>query len=117
MKTLNENWFAFTLIAVVFGILGFLVGRTTGHRGMPGHPPHAGMHGKMPHCESGEMGSCNHHGATWITEDAVGELGELENIDVEVVKSEDGKVTVTIDSLETGEGKRKIRIMKKVIEE
>lgn len=28
MKTLNKNWFAFTLIAVIFGILGFLLGKT-----------------------------------------------------------------------------------------
>ena len=38
MKSLNENWFAFTLIAVIFGILGFLLGRTTGHHGPKGMP-------------------------------------------------------------------------------
>ena len=27
METLNKNWFAITLTAVVFGILGFLLGR------------------------------------------------------------------------------------------
>lgn len=27
METLNKNWFAFTLVAVIFGLLGFLLGR------------------------------------------------------------------------------------------
>ena len=27
MKTLNKNWFAFTLIAVIFALLGFLFGK------------------------------------------------------------------------------------------
>ena len=31
MKSLNENWFAFTLVAVIFGILGFLLGKQGGH--------------------------------------------------------------------------------------
>jgi len=27
METLNKNWFAFTLVAVVFGLLGYLLGQ------------------------------------------------------------------------------------------
>ena len=27
METLNKNWFAFTLIAIVFGLLGYLLGQ------------------------------------------------------------------------------------------
>ena len=27
METLNKNWFTITLIAVIFGILGFLIGK------------------------------------------------------------------------------------------
>jgi hypothetical protein len=27
METLNKNWFTITLISVIFGILGFLIGR------------------------------------------------------------------------------------------
>lgn len=27
METLNKNWFAITLIAVIFGLLGFLIGK------------------------------------------------------------------------------------------
>ena len=38
MKTLNENWFTITLFSVIFGILGFLIGRSTGHNGPKGMP-------------------------------------------------------------------------------
>lgn len=31
MENFNKNWLAILLIAVVFGTLGFLLGRTTGH--------------------------------------------------------------------------------------
>ena len=27
METLNKNWFAFTLVAIVFGLLGYLLGQ------------------------------------------------------------------------------------------
>ncbi len=27
METLNKNWFAFTLVAVIFGLLGYLLGQ------------------------------------------------------------------------------------------
>ena len=30
METLNKNWFAITLIAVIFFLLGFLIGRNIG---------------------------------------------------------------------------------------
>ncbi len=32
METLNKNWFATTLTAVVFGILGFLLGKQSNHQ-------------------------------------------------------------------------------------
>lgn len=35
MKSLNENWFAITLTAVVFGLIGFLLGRQNGHHKCP----------------------------------------------------------------------------------
>lgn len=37
MENFNKNWLAILLIAVVFGILGFLLGRTTGHGGRADH--------------------------------------------------------------------------------
>jgi len=32
MENFNKNWLIILLVAVIFGTLGFLVGRTTGHR-------------------------------------------------------------------------------------
>jgi len=104
MKTLNENWFAFTLIAVIFGILGFLLGRTTGHHGPKGMPHMMMGHGVMDK-------------AMFISDD--GEIHDLmgdidmdvvENI--EVIKGDDGEITVTIDSLGTGNTEAKVRVIK-----
>jgi len=33
MENFNKNWLLILLVAVIFGTLGFLVGRTTGHDG------------------------------------------------------------------------------------
>ncbi len=33
MENFNKNWLVILLVAVIFGTLGFLVGRTTGHGG------------------------------------------------------------------------------------
>ena len=33
MENFNKNWLIILLVAVIFGTLGFLVGRTTGHGG------------------------------------------------------------------------------------
>ena len=41
MKQLNENWFGITLLAVVFGLLGFLLGK------QQNNPPIKQMGGKM----------------------------------------------------------------------
>ena len=35
MKSLNENWFAISLTAIVFGLIGFLFGRQNGHNKCP----------------------------------------------------------------------------------
>ena len=113
MKTLNENWFAFTLIAVIFGLLGFLLGRTTGHHGpkgaffMGGHGP---MHEEVMIMKGGE--------GSWVTEDIIGKEGleGLKDMNIEVIKTEDGNVTVTIDSLKTEGGEKRIRVIKKRIE-
>jgi hypothetical protein len=101
MKTLNENWFAFTLIAVIFGILGFLLGRTTGHHGPKG----------MPHMMMGEGHVMKK--AMFISDD--GEVHDLMgdvDMDVEVIKGDDGEITVTIDSVGTEGAEAKVRVIK-----
>lgn len=37
METLNKNWFAITLVAIIFGLLGFVIGRQgkARHRSLP----------------------------------------------------------------------------------
>jgi len=40
MKQLNENWFAITLIAVVFALLGFLLGKQQNKSHMMPHSAH-----------------------------------------------------------------------------
>lgn len=44
MKSLNENWFAITLTAVIFGLLGFLIGRQNTHHQCPMMMDGPGMH-------------------------------------------------------------------------
>ena len=104
MKTLNENWFAITVFSVIFGILGFLIGRSTGHHGPKGMPHMMMGHGVMDK-------------AMFISDD--GEIHDLmgdidmdvvENI--EVIKGDDGEITVTIDSLGTGNTEAKVRVIK-----
>jgi hypothetical protein len=97
MKTLNENWFAFTLISVIFGILGFLLVRTTGHHGPKG----------MPHMMMGEGHVMKK--AMFISDD--GEVHDLMG-DVEVIKGDDGEITVTIDSVGTEGAEAKVRVIK-----
>jgi len=98
MKTLNENWFAFTLIAVIFGILGFLLGRTTGHHGPKG----------MPHMMMGEGHVMKK--AMFISDD--GEVHELMgDIEMDVI-GDDGEITVTIDSVGTEGAEAKVRVIK-----
>ena len=106
MKSLNENWFAFTLIAVIFGLLGFLLGRTTGHHGPKG----------MPHMMMGEGHVMKK--AMFITDEGdvhnlMGDFGGevLKNMDVEVIKGDDGEITVTIDSLGTEGAEAKVRVI------
>ena len=105
MKTLNENWFAFTLIAVIFGILGFLLGRTTGHHGPKG----------LPYMMMGEGHVMKK--AMFISDDGevhdlMGEvhMDVIENI--EVIKGDDGEITVTIDSVGAEGAEAKVRVIK-----
>jgi len=98
MKTLNENWFAFTLIAVIFGILGFLLGRTTGHHGPKG----------MPHMMMGEGHVMKK--AMFISDD--GEVHDLMgDIEMDII-GDDGEITVTIDSVGTEGAEAKVRVIK-----
>ena len=63
MKTLNDNWFAITIVAVVFGLLGYLIGAQNNSKNCP-------MMSKCPmmqHNNSHKM-MMWHHGAGSIHE-------------------------------------------------
>jgi autotransporter translocation and assembly factor TamB len=44
VENFNKNWLLILLVAVIFGTLGFLVGRTTSHRGQHNMMRHHGKH-------------------------------------------------------------------------
>jgi len=44
VENFNKNWLLTLLVAVIFGTLGFLVGRTTGHKGEHMMMRHPGKH-------------------------------------------------------------------------
>jgi len=97
METLNKNWFAITLTAVVFGILGFLLGRQGNHQYCPmKNGPHEMMFmGGGPHkMIEGEK-------KYKIRTDDGKEIEWIEDIDIQ---KEDGK---------NGEKKVKIKVKAK----
>jgi hypothetical protein len=49
MKTLNDNWFVITLIAVVFGLLGYLLGAQNNSNSCPVMRKCPMMQHKNPH--------------------------------------------------------------------
>jgi len=104
MKTLNENWFTITLFSVIFGILGFLIGRSTGHHGPKGMPHMMMGHGVMDKAmfisDEGEI------------HDLMGDIDMDVVENIEVIKGDDGEITVTIDSLGTGNTEAKVRVIK-----
>lgn len=96
METLNKNWFAFTLLAVVFGTLGFLLGRQGNQYSCPmKNGPHEVMFmdgpAKMKKCESMLMIE-DVEGVDWI-----------EGIDVEKHKGDDGEEKITVKVKPKGE--------------
>lgn len=75
MENFNKNWLLILLVAVVFGTLGFLVGRTTGH----GHG-----HGRQERI-------MHRHNTT-----------DTFDIQVDVEAEGDGETTVKVDTVMKG---------------
>ena len=80
MENFNKNWLIILLIAVVFGTLGFLLGRTTGH----GHG-YGREHGNGP--GRSEMMMFRHH------------AGDSMDIQVEVEAGGAGQTTIKVDTV------------------
>jgi hypothetical protein len=72
METLNKNWFAFTLIAIIFGILGYLLGRQA----------------KQHSCPMMK----DHHPMMFIPEGA----DIIEDIDIQEIEGEDGEKRIEV---------------------
>jgi hypothetical protein len=93
MESLNKNWFAITLTAVVFGILGFLIGI----QGKQHHqcPMMNGPH-KMMFMKDGShkmLGGENMF--MFRTEDGK-EIEWIEDIDIQKEEGEDGEKKIKI---------------------
>lgn len=91
MENLNKNWFSHLLIAVIFGLLGFLLGRQ-------GHPPKpnkacAGQCSKMMmwHQKGDSDGKKE---MIFIPDGAA--IESIENIDVKKIKGEKGEQKVQV---------------------
>lgn len=98
METLNKNWFAFTLCAVVFGILGYLLGQQNAHNT---HRQHSGS------MMSGE------HEMIWMDKEGMehGNMmffgdGDMEGnvtMDVQTDTTEDGEIRVMVRKMKVDE--------------
>ena len=92
MKSLNENWFPITLIAVVFGLLGYLIGTNSGKH-------HCPMMGDM---DNHKIFMKKMHGMdsfSWSSDD-------------NIFFSEEGDIEIDIDSIVESNGK-KVKVMVK----
>lgn len=94
METLNKNWFAFTLIAVIFGLLGFILGKQG-----------AGSH----HQSCPAMPMMN-HGIMKIggNADAMMLMKHLDGVDMK-----DMDVAIDTEPGENGEKRIKVKVIKK----
>ena len=92
MKSLNENWFPITLIAVVFGLIGYLIGSNSSKH-------HCPMMGDM---DNHKIFMKKMHGMdsfSWSSDD-------------NIFFSEDGDIEIDIDSIVESNGK-KVKVMVK----
>lgn len=96
METLNKNWFGFTLIAVIFGFIGYLVGQL-GHSNCPMHDMHMSggkMHTMMMKNHSAGDGPAKF--MFYSDEDI-----DTEDMNVEVITdtTEDGQIQVRVKKM------------------
>ena len=92
METLNKNWFTITLTAVVFGLLGFILGRQCNQKQCPMMTGHHEMMfmGNAPHKMLGDKGMF-----MFKSEDGK-ELEWIEDIDIQKEEDEGGKKKIKI---------------------
>ena len=89
METLNKNWFAFTLIAVIFGTIGFLLGNQNKSHNCPmmkGHHKMMSMDDKMNIGKSMFM----------LKDFKDGDIEWIEDIDIHKEEGEDGEKKIQV---------------------
>ena len=74
MKSLNKNWFLITMTAVVFGLLGYLLGNQNSQKGPRMMEGPRGLH--MEHMKGSDIIMFESDGAMMLGEDG--------NIDIEI---------------------------------
>ena len=92
METLNKNWFAFTLVAVVFGILGYLLGTQNAHSDMMDHSGPMMMETEHEMIWNGKAGE--HGEMMFFSED-----DEDVTMDVQTDTTEDGQIRVMVKKI------------------
>lgn len=98
METLNKNWFAFTLIAIIFGCIGYLLGSQDKTHNCPMMKEHHKMIiGKDANDEKSMF---------MFKSLKDGDIDLIEDIDIETIEVEKGDVG-------NGEKKFKIRLKTK----
>ena len=89
MEILNKNWFAFTLIAVIFGAIGFLLGNQNKSHNCPmmkGHNKMMYMDDKM-----------NIGKSMFILKDFKdGDIEWIEDVDIHTEEGEDGEKKILV---------------------
>ncbi|MBO6794591.1 MAG: hypothetical protein JJ895_11820 [Balneolaceae bacterium] len=101
METLNKNWFAFTLCAIVFGLIGYLLGSQNSHS-CPMHRT-SGLH----------MGGGEHE---IIIKDGK-QMGEHEMRFYRDGDMDDDNITVDVQSDTTEDGEIRVTVKKMKIED
>ena len=91
MKSLNENWFPITLIAVVFALIGYLIGSNSSKH-------HCPMMGNMDNHKI-FMKTHGTDSFSWSSDD-------------NIFFSEEGDIEIDIDSIVESKGK-KVKVMVK----
>ena len=103
MKSLNENWFVVTLIAAIFGVLGYLLGSRNTNHSCKMHEGDSPMH--MEIHKKHMMGADGENVFIWKSDE--GEVSKL---------SEQSAVKIFVDST-AADGEKKIRVMVKTEED
>ena len=89
METLNKNWFAFTLIAVIFGCIGYLLGSQNKSQSCPMMKNHHKMM-FMDKMKAGE--------SMFMFKDLEdGEIEWIEDIEIKKEEGENGKKKIRVE--------------------